>query len=80
MTGRLLWIAWVTWLNIGFAIRILLQFNQNPAEHYWIAAKWVLQYLKGTMELEMRYSRNSSNVVAGVLTGYSDSNYAEDED
>ena len=32
------------------------------------------------MELEMRYSRNSSNVVAGVLTGYSDSNYAEDED
>ena len=32
------------------------------------------------MELEMRYSRNSSNVAAGVLTGYSDSNYAEDED
>ena len=32
------------------------------------------------MELEMQYNHNSSNIAAGVLTGYSDSNYAEDED
>ncbi|XP_071054696.1 uncharacterized protein [Onthophagus taurus] len=41
--------------HITFSVNFLSQFNTNYNESHWIAAKRVLRYLKGTINLELTY-------------------------
>src|SRR5436309_11393161 len=62
-----------TRLDICFAMGQLSQFSADLMEQHWIAAKQVLRYLSGTKTARMHYIYKDGN-----LTGYSDSDYAED--
>ena len=56
--------------DIVFAVSKLSQWCQNPAVHHWITVDWVMQYLKGTSELDIVYKRED-------LIDYSDSVYTD---
>ena len=47
---------------------------QKPRENNWLAAKHVLQHLKGTQNYGLKYSQ----VTSSSLLGYSDFDYAVD--
>jgi hypothetical protein len=51
---------------------------QGSNEEHWIAAKRVLRYLKGTREVGLKYTGNSTG--SFTLVGYADADYAGDKD
>ena len=62
--------------DIAFAAMRLSWFNNNPTQEHIKYAKYVLQYLKGTKELKIKYNGDSD---AGLI-GYSDSDWGENRD
>jgi hypothetical protein len=64
----------VTRLDIAFIVGRLSQFNHDPTETHWTAAKRVLRYLKGTKTAALHYCKDKNK----QLVGYADSDYAED--
>jgi hypothetical protein len=73
LTGKLMWAMIVTRPDICFVVGRLSQFNMDPTEQHWIAAKRVLRYLSSTRKFTIHYVKNGNG-----LRGYSDSDYAED--
>ena len=53
--GLLMYVAMVTRPDIAYAVITLAQFTGNPSLTHWTAAKHVLRYLKGTMNLALTY-------------------------
>ena len=74
--GTLIYATIGTQPDITFAATRLSQFNNNPTKEHIKYAKYVLQYLKGTKELKIKYNGSSD---AGLI-GYSDSNWGENRD
>ncbi|XP_071053569.1 uncharacterized protein [Onthophagus taurus] len=55
LIGSLMYASLGTRSDITFSVNFLSQFNTNSNESHWIAAKRVLRYLKGTINLELTY-------------------------
>ena len=62
--------------DITFEAMRLSWFNNNPTQEYIKYAKYVLQYLKGTKELNIKYD----GAFNARLIGYSDSDWGENRD
>lgn len=62
--------------DIAYSVSILSQFMAKPSGNHWNAAKKVLRYLKGTVNLGIMYT-DESDV---ALTGFSDSDWAGNPD
>jgi hypothetical protein len=56
---------------ICFAINTLSQFQVEPRQEYWIAAKHVLRYIRGTINYGLRYTASSDI----KLHGFTDSDW-----
>ena len=74
--GMLIYAAIGTRPDIAFAATRLSRFNNNPTEEHIKYARYVLQYLKGTKELKIKYDGASD---AGLIR-YSDSDWGENRD
>jgi hypothetical protein len=48
-----------TRLDICFAVNILSQFQVEPKQEHWIAAKHVLRYIHGTINYGLRYTTSN---------------------
>ena len=57
---KLLYLAIATRPDIAYTIGVLCQFVENPGMEHWRTAKRVLQYLKGTINMKLVYSLQSS--------------------
>ena len=60
-----------TRLNICYAINTLSQFMVEPRRAHWAAAKHVLRYLQGTVDLGLKYTRGNDI----GLSGFTDANW-----
>ena len=79
LIGKLLYIACGTRPDIAFAVGCLSQQCLGPRIGHYRAAKKVLRYLKGTMDLGIHYNGSYSDAEHLLTTlGYSDSNFAGD--
>ena len=76
IVGGLMYAAIATRPDISFAVGVLSKFNSKPYEAHLTAAKWVIRYLKGTVDVALKYCKT----VNGTLIGYSDANWAGDID
>ena len=74
--GMLIYAAIGTRPDIAFVAMRLSRFNNNPTEEHIKYARYVLQYLKGTKELKIKYDGASD---AGLIR-YSDSDWGENRD
>lgn len=70
LIGSLMYLAVTTRPDIAYATTFLSQFNQKPTTEHWNAAKRVLKYLAGTINLKMCFQKNGRPLVA-----FSDSNF-----
>lgn len=64
LVGSLLYLANGTRPDIAYAISEVSRFNNNYAESHWMAAKRVLRYLRGTIDLKLRYEHNGKKLQA----------------
>ena len=58
-------------LDIAQAVSIVSQYMSNLGKGHWEALKWLLRYLKRTLNVCLKFGRNSSGLI-----GYCDSDYA----
>ena len=61
--GSVLWPAMISRPDITFAVGILAQFIQNPAEVHWEALKRVISYLSSTKDLWLTFGGHDANRV-----------------
>jgi len=73
--GSLMYLAVGTRQDIAYAVNTVSQFLDKPTEADWQSVKRIFRYLKGTTHMGIV---NSAGHQAGVLTTYSDSEYAGD--
>lgn len=72
MVGSLLHAAMATRPDIAQAVSVVSKFNANPSAANLTVVKRILRYLKGTLNLALKYERSDS----GSLIGYSDADWA----
>ena len=75
MVGSLFHAARATRPDIAHAVGTVSKFNSTPTEVHMKASKWIFHYLKGTVDLSLRYHATGEK-----LYGYSDADWASDAD
>ncbi|CAM8993242.1 unnamed protein product [Rhodiola kirilowii] len=68
--GCLMYAMTSTRPDIAYAVGKLSRYTSNPSTHHWEAIRWVLKYLKGTMNYGLVYAGFPS-----VLEGYTDASW-----
>ncbi|KXJ62360.1 hypothetical protein RP20_CCG010799 [Aedes albopictus] len=74
LIGALLYVAVNARPDIASAVSILGRKVSAPTENDWKAAKRIVKYLKGTMEMRLRFEPGKE----WALVGYSDADWAGD--
>jgi transposase InsO family protein len=77
LVGKLLYLAVATRPDIAYAVGVLCRFVENPGQDHWDAAKRMLRYLKGTIDLSLVYSRSTS---PDLFTTFSDADLSGNPD
>jgi hypothetical protein len=70
--GALMYLAVTTHPDIAYAVGVLARFSSNPGVAHWKAAKHLFRYLKGTIDLKLTYSPDSSGE---LFTTFSDADH-----
>ena len=76
MVGSLLYVAIATRPDISQAVGVVSKFNSCPTEAHLTAVKRVLRYLKGSLDVTLKYKKTEDD----QLVGFSDADYAGDPD
>jgi hypothetical protein len=81
IVGSLMYLYQWTRPDLGFAVTFLSRYLHKPGEKHFLAAKHVLRYLKGTIGLGIRYTRDLARLSIrdqklNVLYALSDSDFA----
>jgi hypothetical protein len=79
LTGSLNHLVVFTRPDIVFAISKLSKFNANPTTTHFKAALHILRYLKSTLNYCIVYRRSMTVPITDII-GYSDVDFASDED
>lgn len=74
VVGSLMYLT-VTRPDLMYSVSLLSRFMSSPTKMHWLAAKRVLRYLKGTIDLGIFYRKDMGNLKFLVFT---DSDYAGD--
>ena len=70
--GALMYLAQCTRPDIAFAVNLLARFSSEPNRRHWNGIKHIFRYLRGTIDLGLYYSKESTT---SGLVGYSDAGY-----
>ncbi|KAH9762289.1 hypothetical protein KPL70_000762 [Citrus sinensis] len=76
--GSLMYAMVCTRANIAYAVSVVSRFMSNPGKLHWDAVKWVMRYLKGTLDHGLMYGKSKHEVCE--VRGYVDSDFAGDLD
>ncbi|GJZ22328.1 retrotransposon protein, putative, ty1-copia subclass [Tanacetum coccineum] len=76
--GSLMYLMVCTRPDIAYAVSVVSRYLANPGKNHWEAVKWILKYLRGTVNVGLVYGTHHGNHVD--VTGFVDSDYAKDPD
>ncbi|XP_041005600.1 secreted RxLR effector protein 161-like [Juglans microcarpa x Juglans regia] len=76
VVGSLMYVIVCTQPDISQAISLVSRYIHNPGKTHWHAAKWILRYILGTVDLGLKFEKSEDSLV----TGYVDLDYAGDLD
>ena len=60
--------------DLAHAVSVVSRFMANPGKEHWSAVKWILRYLKGTLDTGLKFGECTEDQVKAE--GYVDSDYA----
>ncbi|KAL7147678.1 hypothetical protein ABFS83_06G123400 [Erythranthe nasuta] len=75
--GSVMYLMVSTRPDIAYYVSCLSRYMYNPGLPHWEALKWLLRYLKGTVNTGLMFSKGKTEI---ELCGYVDSNFANDRD
>ena len=67
-----------TRVDIAYAVSVMSRFMSNPGKLHWDAVKWIMRYLKGTLDHGLMYGKSKHEVCE--VRGYVDSDFAGEFD
>lgn len=70
LVGALMYLAVSTRPDIAYSVNWLSQFNNSFGKEHWIAAKRILRYLQGRMDLGLKFEKTEES-----LKGYADADW-----
>ena len=73
--GSIMYARICTRPDIAQVVSIVSRYMANPGKEYWQVVKWILRYLRGTVDVRLEFGRNE-----GELVGFVDSDFAGDGD
>ena len=73
--GSLVYAMVCTRPDIGYAVGVVSRFMSNPGREHWAAVKWILQFLKDTSTMCLRFGSGKP-----LLEGFTDSDMLADVD
>jgi hypothetical protein len=76
IVGKLMYLATCTRPDLAYSVGLLARFMAKPREEHWQCVKWLLQYLKKTLSLGLKYGGQQQL----EFVGYTDSDFAADPD
>ncbi|XP_040989586.1 secreted RxLR effector protein 161-like [Juglans microcarpa x Juglans regia] len=76
VVGSLMYAMVCTRLDISQAVSLVSRYMHNPRKTHCHAAKWILRYILGTIDLGLKFEKSEDSLV----TGYVGSDYAGDLD
>ena len=76
--GSLLYLAIATRPDIAYSVGLLARFNTRPGKAHWAAVKHLFRYLKGTLNVKLTFSPDSTT--SEMYVGYSDADHGGDKD
>ena len=62
--------------DIACVVSVLSRYMSNPGKSHWEGVKWLLRYMKGSLDIGLVFKGNDTN--RGQAAGYVDSDYARD--
>jgi len=65
--------------DIAYCVGLISKFMEKPKTPNFLAAKSILRYVKGTLDLDILYPYGQNNI-EGEVFGYSDSDWCGDKD
>lgn len=74
VVGNLMYAMIYTRPDLAHAVRVVSRYMHNPGKEHWNAVKWILRYLKGTVDFGLLFDKNS--VKTNDVIGFVDSDYA----
>ncbi|CAL8136293.1 unnamed protein product [Prunus armeniaca] len=74
--GALLYLEQCIILDIAFSVNLLARYSSAPTSRHWTNIKHILRYLRGTADMGLFYSNESTN--APSIVGYADARYLSD--
>ena len=76
--GSLMYAMMCTRSDLSQAVSIISRYMHDPEKGHWEAVKWILQYIKGTIDVGLVFEKDSTGKQECI--GYVDSDYAGDLD
>ncbi|GKF68211.1 hypothetical protein Tco_0197890, partial [Tanacetum coccineum] len=64
--------------DIVYVVSIVSGYLTNPGKNHWEAVKWILKYLKGSVDVGLVYGRDQGKHID--VDGFVVANYAKDPD
>ncbi|KAL9815865.1 putative RNA-directed DNA polymerase [Arabidopsis thaliana] len=62
--------------DLAHPVGVISRFMSKPLMNHWLGVKWVLRYIKGSIDSRLQYKKEGDFVV----TGYCDSDHSGDRD
>ena len=78
VVGSLMYAMVCTRPDLSQAVSMVSRYMHNPGKGHWQAAKWILRYVHGTVDMGLVFQRDEKTVQPCI--GYVDSDYAGDLD
>ena len=76
--GSLMCAMVCTKANIAYTVSVVSRFRSNPDKLYWDAMRWVMRYLKCTLDHGLVYGKSKQEMCE--VRGYVDSNFVANLD
>ena len=78
LIGALQWLVIIIRPDLAYLVSICARFIHNPTLEHWNAAKRIIRYLAGIVDLGLRFGPHSTK--SGDLIGWTDSSWADCRD
>ena len=75
--GKLMYLATATRPDISYTVGVLARFLKAPGRQHWEAVKHLLRYLKGTLDLRLKFAPTNSTE---LFTTYTDADHGGNPD
>ncbi|KAH9705989.1 hypothetical protein KPL70_012076 [Citrus sinensis] len=76
VVGSLMYAMVCTRPDISQAVSMVSRYMHNPGKNHWLAVKWILQYLYGTIDVGLLFKKDCGQ----QCVGYCDSDFTGDLD